>query len=424
MRILMLSWEFPPQVVGGLARHVHGLSLALAEAREDVSVITLAPEGDLSPSREDLAGAEIHRIKPYPLAASSFPLWALHMNIAMLEKAVVLANRNPFDLVHAHDWLVAYAGRALKHIYRIPLIATIHATEYGRNGGLYSDEQRYISDVEWWLAYEAWRVICCSDYMRKALQRLFQVPEDKLKVIYNGVTPELFQAREEEDPVAGPASQERIIFYIGRLVPEKGVQILLQAAPRILDACPAARFVIAGDGPYRGELEELASRMGIKDKVHFPGFIADKERNRLYRQAAVSVIPSLYEPFGIVALEAMAAGAPLVVADCGGLGEIVTHDVNGLKCYPGHAVSLADQVIRLLTDAGLSASLREAGKKLVMAKYTWPQIAAETAAVYREVLEEYDSGSWKTAKGEPELAYFHGLSKQLSRYDSSSTRFN
>ncbi len=419
MRILMLSWEFPPQVVGGLARHVHGLSLALAKAGEDVSVITLAPEDGLPSSRDNLDGTEVYRVKPYPLASVSFPMWVLHMNIAMLEKAVALANQNPFDLIHAHDWLAAYAGRALKHIYRIPLIATIHATEYGRNGGLHTDEQRYISDVEWWLAFESWRVICCSSYMRKELQRLFQVPGDKLKVIYNGVFPELLQAGEGEEPVSIPASKERIIFYIGRLVPEKGVQFLLQAAPRILDACPDARFVIAGDGPYRGELEELAGRMGIKDKVYFPGFITDKERNRMYRQAAVSVFPSLYEPFGIVALEAMAAGAPLVVADCGGLGEIVTHNVNGLKCYPGHAASLADQVIRLLTEANLAASLREAGKKLVMEKYTWPRIAAETAAVYREVLKEYDAGSWKAAEWEPDLAYFHGLSKQISRYDRS-----
>ncbi|MCL6613355.1 MAG: glycosyltransferase family 4 protein, partial [Firmicutes bacterium] len=191
MHVLMLSWEFPPVVVGGIARHVQDLSLALTRQGLEVTVLTAGP-GE-APPVEKLGGLTIHRVRsenPRPLDLVGE---VMQLNLNMLQRALGLAaGGRRFTLVHAHDWVTAYAAKALKHGLDLPLFATVHATEWGRNNGLHNDLQRYISDVEWWLCYEAWRVICCSHYMREELRRVFQVPEDKLRLIPNGVYPEDF----------------------------------------------------------------------------------------------------------------------------------------------------------------------------------------------------------------------------------------
>lgn len=407
LHVLMLSWEFPPKVVGGLGRHVYDLSTALTAHDIDVTVVTMDP-GDGNPAFEKTHGVQVHRVQPSPLAAPSFLTWVMQMNMALMEKSASLFNEETFDVVHAHDWLAGFCGKALKHAYRIPLISTIHATEYGRNNGLHNDEQRFISDVEWWLTYESWRVICCSDFMSGELQRLFQLPADKLEVIFNGVHPEIFQVEKPDLGVRRRyvADDDQLIFYIGRLVNEKGVQVLLDAAPLILHQHPKTKFVIAGEGPCKEGLMEQSRHLGIDHNVYFAGFVDDYTRNHLYRSAAAAVFPSLYEPFGIVALEAMAADTPLVVADTGGLGEIVTHEVSGLKCYPGSPTSLADQVNRILGQPSLAKKLRNSGRSLVMNSYTWSEIAKKTKEVYQEVLMEYDSSTWKYPGWQPAVPHY------------------
>ena len=146
MRVAMLTWEYPPRIVGGLAMHVYDLSTALARSGMEVTVITVNDQG--LAEREELEGVRLIRVYPYDLPSRDIVNWAVQLNVAMLEKAVQEINREgPFHLVHAHDWLVAYAGRALKHSHQIPLIATIHATEHGRNNGLHNDVQRDISNT-------------------------------------------------------------------------------------------------------------------------------------------------------------------------------------------------------------------------------------------------------------------------------------
>jgi glycogen(starch) synthase len=250
MRILMLSWEYPPRSVGGLAQHVYDLTTALAMAGDEVHLITIGDAN--SKEHEEVDGVFVYRLQPYNLSAPDFLTWILQLNIRMVEYAVPLVNSmEEIDLVHAHDWLVAYAGRALKQAYRKPLIATIHATEYGRNQGLHNDLQRYISDVEWWLTYESWRVIVCSHYMEQELKRVFQLPADKIRIVPNGVDLDRYQRRDIEHlslhHYAAPG--EKIVFFVGRLVQEKGAQILLDAVPKVLQYYSDVKFVIAGKGP-------------------------------------------------------------------------------------------------------------------------------------------------------------------------------
>ncbi|MDN5294346.1 MAG: hypothetical protein PWQ31_1651 [Eubacteriales bacterium] len=396
MKILMFSWEYPPRNVGGLARHVYYLARALVRQGVAIHVITVG-EDDLPPYRKE-AGVEVHRVRPYHLPAPDFRTWVLHLNLAMLEYAGRLLRAEKVDAVHAHDWLVAYAGRAVKHGWRLPLLATIHATERGRNQGLYTDEQRYISDVEWWLTYEAWRVIVCSHYMKGELEGFFQVPADKIRVIPNGVEVEEFRYRwqdlEEVRRRYAPYG-EKIVFFVGRLVQEKGVHLLIEAAPRILAVYPGTRFLIAGQGPREEYLKHLTFSRGLGDRFLFLGYVEDRVRDLLYRVADVAVFPSLYEPFGIVALEAMALGTPVVVSDTGGFAEIVNHGVNGMKFYNGSAQSLADNVLTVLGSAELRERLRAEGLKTVREKYSWDAVARKTAGVYREVLREFSRVSWE-----------------------------
>lgn len=389
MRIAMLTWEFPPRVVGGLAMHVRELSGNLVRLGADVTVITCHAFG--VPDEEIVEGVKVVRVHPYDVHSRDIVGWAIQLNVAMLEKAVHLVTYDGlFDLVHAHDWLVAYTGRALKHAYQIPLVATVHATEYGRNNGLHNDIQRNINSIEWWLTFEAWKVICCSGYMVDEVRRVFALPPDKVVNIPNGVNAERIRKRRVppgfKNRFALP--HEKIIYFVGRLVQEKGVQVLIDAAPKILSYCPDAKFVIAGTGPFEGFLKQKAWDMGLKDKMYFAGYLNDEDRDMLYLTADVAVFPSLYEPFGIVALEAMAAGTPVVVSDNGGLAEIVENEVDGLYAITGSAESLADRVLEILFNPGLAKRLSDKAYQKVCQKFDWQVIAAKTLEVYQGVLRE------------------------------------
>jgi len=396
----MFSWEYPPRVVGGLARHVHDLSVALVKNGVQVDVITVAEDWTVA-VEETIQGVRVLRVRPYHLVSRDFISGILQLNLTMLEKTLSLLHQGEsYDLIHAHDWLVAYASRAAKHALQLPLVATIHATEYGRNKGLHTEEQRYISDVEWWLAYEAWRVICCSRYMHHELQRVFHLPDDKIEIVPNGVEPTQFRAYRKDTTIRNrfAAADEKIVFFIGRLVQEKGVQVLLEAAPRVLAAAPKTKFVIAGKGPVLESLRGQARQLGIENKFYFTGYIDDFTRDALYQEAVAAVFPSLYEPFGIVALEAMAANVPVVVSDTGGLSEIVDHGVDGLKCYPGNAASLADQLIALLQNEDLALRLATKALEKVEREFSWQEIAHQTRNIYQEVLTEYSQCDWAGAR--------------------------
>ena len=200
--------------------------------------------------------------------------------------------------------------------------------------------------MEWWLAFEAWRVICCSTYMLNEVLRVFQLPSDKVDVIPNGVNPEEFRSAGDVSDIREfrrryAADDEKMVFFIGRLVHEKGVHVLINAMPKVLAHYSKAKLVIAGRGPASDYLKSLASQLGIWDRVYFTGYIDDDTRNKLYRASDIAVVPSLYEPFGITALEAMAAQCPVAVSDVGGLNSTVEIGVNG-KFYSGNANSLAD----------------------------------------------------------------------------------
>jgi len=393
----MLSWEFPPKIVGGIARHVFDLSRAIVKGGDEVDVITCGVQG--APNFEICDGVRVHRVAMNNPVCPDFLTWVLQLNLNIVEQAEKLrmAGRD-FDLLHAHDWLAAFAGKNLKHSWRAPLLSTIHATEYGRNNGLHNQLQRYISDVEWWLGFESWRVICCSRYMKAELQRVFQIPEDKLRIIFNGVYPEEFNKTDiapDAIKTRYAAPDEKIIFHVGRIVREKGLGVLLEALPRVLAADSKAKLVIAGKGNYLEELRHRAYQLGVYNRVYFTGYIDDNTRNALYKCADLAVFPSLYEPFGIVALEGMAAGIPVIVSDTGGLSEIIEHGVNGLKAYTGNPVSLADNILWALHHPEETGKMRAKALEDIQNIYDWERIAKQTVQVYGEVRREHCRSEWQ-----------------------------
>ena len=427
MRIMMFSWEYPPKSVGGLAQHVYDLTSALVDSGQEVDLITV---GDHElPQVEEVKGINVHRVTPYNLTPPHFIPWIIQLNISMLEKAISLFNKEQYDLVHAHDWLVGYAGRALKHIYKVPLVATIHATEYGRNNGLHNDDQKFISDVEWWLAYEAWRVICCSSYMESELKKIFGLPRDKISVIYNGVNLENYQPNASKSELKTfrnqfAAPEEKIVFFVGRLVKEKGVQVLLDAAPQILKYHPKTKFIIAGKGPMMSDLRDKALALGVAEIVIFTGYIEDDIRNLLYAVSDAAVFPSLYEPFGIVALEGMATRTPVVVSDTGGLSEIVEHNVDGLKAFMGNPISLADNLLKVLMDEKIAQKLSRNAYQKVTGQYSWQGIAGKTSKVYEEVLEYYRKSPWSEEAEELYRTMLESLNHQYGRQPEYAVQGN
>ena len=354
MKILMLTWEYPPRIVGGIARVVHDLSHRMIKDGHEVTVITYK-DGN-APYVEDDKGVKVYRVDNYMINPNNFIDWIMQLNFNMLAKAnEIISKEGKFDVIHAHDWLVTYAAKALKESYKIPIVATIHATENGRNSGIHDETQRYINDTEWMLTYEATEVIVNSNYMKNELQRIFGLPFEKINVIPNGINLTNFSGVERDYDFRRQFAMdnEKIILYVGRLVYEKGVQNLIGAMPKILSNYHDAKLVICGKGGMMDELKQEARNLGIENKVYFAGYCDSKKIQKMYKCADIAVFPSTYEPFGIVALEAMLAGVPTVVSDVGGLNEIVEHGVDGMKSYAGNSNSIADSVLTLLFDAKL-----------------------------------------------------------------------
>lgn len=410
MRILMLSWEYPPNVTGGLGSHLAGLTPALVRAGVEVQVITLqppplsvSPNGSNGDENKDgkltEEGVTVHWV-PLSKGANNIYDQARTTNQAMQAKAqALLARGDHFDLIHAHDWLVVFGAYELKHQFHLPLLATIHATERGRIQGdvLHTELQRNIHGAEWWLVYEAWRTITCSHYMAAEVQTFFRAPGEKIDVVPNGVNLQRHHRSAEglatcRKQYAAP--DRTIVFAVGRLVYEKGFHLLISAVPRILSEFPDTQFVIAGRGPEALQLAQQASRLGVADHVVFPGFITDEERDCLYQLAACAVFPSLYEPFGIVALEAMAMGCPVIVTEVGGLREVVRHGQTGITVYPNDAQSVALGVIETLRDPARAAARAQQAQEVVYRDYNWDTIAAQTIAVYQRVVNERQRIDW------------------------------
>jgi glycogen synthase len=391
MRVLMLSWEYPPRVVGGLGRHVAALSRTMARQGHEVHVVTR--DHPDAPAEEMLEGVHVVRVPEAPpvVPFSDLIPWVLTFNNRVQAAAMRVLEEHDVDVVHAHDWLVSYAAAGLKEACGLPIVATIHATEYGRHQGyLPGPMNKLIHQIEWWLTYEARRVIACSEYMRKQIGDIFQLPHAKTDVVHNAVARRDFEIPAHEVAefrATATADGEKLVLFAGRLEYEKGVQTVLQALERVRETVGPMVFYIAGVGTYSDELKRMVAELGLDDHVRFTGFLEDHDLRLLYAAADVAVAPSIYEPFGLVAVEAMACGTPIIVGDTGGLAEIVSGG-HGLKFPPQDADELADRLIAVLTDDRLARRLIERGRRRIAKRYDWQTVALHTTRVYQRAIRE------------------------------------
>ncbi len=426
MKILMLTWEYPPRVVGGISKVVYDLSHRLIKDGHQVTVVTYR-DGDTS-YYEDDEGINVYRVDNYMIHPNNFIDWIMQLNFNMVAKASELMNKfGKFDVIHAHDWLVSYAAKSLKEAYDVPMVATIHATENGRNSGIHDETQRYINDSEWQLTYEASEVIVNSNYMKNEIQRIFGLPYDKINVIPNGVKLDKFEGIERDYDLRRQYAMdnEKIILYVGRLVYEKGVQNLIGAMPKILENYHDSKLVICGRGGMMDELKQEAHNLGIDEKVYFVGYCDAAKVQKMYINADIAVFPSTYEPFGIVALEGMLSGTPTVVSDVGGLNEIVEHGVTGMKSYAGNSNSIADSVLALLYDQELCNKVSKNAIEVVKEKYNWNVIAQATFKTYEKAISKSKSKELEaklTQEKAGKTSRLRNTQSEISRLISSRKR--
>ena len=372
-RVLVVSWEYPPLVEGGLARHVGRLSEELVAQGHEVHVLTRGGAGLPEAAVRD--GVHVHRVaaSPTPWDLDAFLAWIEELNAGLLAAGRALGG--PFDVVHGHDWLVGRAGEGLARVLGVPLVMTFHATEHGRHEGRVAHHpQDAIHAAEREIARRADAVIVCSRFMRAHVTEIFGLAPERVRAIPNGI--------DAPAPRRLPAGG-RLVLLVGRLVYEKGFQVALDALPAVLAAVPGTRFAVAGSGPHEAELRERAAALGLMEHGEFLGWTGDGALGELYAAAAVCAVPSLYEPFGLVALEAMAAGCPVVAADTGGLREVVP-DGTGLRTRPGDPADLARALVELLTDPGRAERLAAAARAHAAA-FRWADAARSTAEVYAQV---------------------------------------
>ncbi len=395
MKVLFVSWEYPPVVVGGLGRHVHHLATEMAAAGHDVVVLTRRPSGTdavTHPTTDTVVeGVRVLAVAEDPPEfefGQDMMAWTLAMGHAFVRAGLRIlhggagsgtsGSRWVPEVVHAHDWLVAHPAIALAEFFDVPLVSTIHATEAGRHSGWVSGRtNRQVHSVEWWLVSESDALITCSASMRDEVNRLFGYDATDITVIHNGIDIRTWPFAERAR-TSGPAE----LLFAGRLEYEKGVQDLLAALPRIRRSHPGTTLTIAGDGTQRDWLMEQARKHRVGKAVRFVGPVDHTELVTLMHRCDAIVLPSRYEPFGIVALEAAATGVPLIVSTAGGLGEAVREPDTGLTFEPADVAGLAAAVRATLSDPGAAAQRALRARARLTAEFSWAEVAERTASVH------------------------------------------
>ena len=389
MRVLLISWEYPPVIEGGLGRHVRKLSEHLV--REGVEVHVLTRGGGHLPVEEERHGVLVHRVcePAFPKDPSAFVRWVEEMNADMRELGFELCERLRFDLVHSHDWLVAGAAQQIARGIERPWLVTVHATEFGRHQGwVQNHPQSHIHAAERAMVRGADRVITCSRYMRSHVSTVFGVSPRRVTVVQNGIDPRDLEPVVPDLPglrarYAEP--DQRLVLLVGRLVYEKGFHLALDALAPVIRRLGDVRFVVAGTGTAEAELKRQARRLGLTRHGSFLGWVGDDMLHSLYRVADLCIVPSIYEPFGLVALEAMASGCLCVVADTGGLREVVPGDGTvGLRFRSRDSAALGEILGQVLRDDAMREQLVTEARAHVLC-FDWGEVATRTAAIYREL---------------------------------------
>lgn len=389
-KILIFSWEYPPNTVGELGTHVAGLTNSLVKKGYEVHLITAQNIKLEELDREEKAGLFVYRVKPLNSLEENFIHWIAGLNMRMWEKAMELAASIDFDLIQAHDWLVGAAAISLQEEWNIPLISTIHATEHGRNGGIHTEVQKFIHEKESQLIHASNGIIVCSDYMKDELIEIFQADQNKIYTIPNGIDMS-FSYERATNAISGLSisSEKKVVFSIGRLVKEKGFGTLLETAKKISMYNKEVCFVLAGVGPMYEEYKNYIEKNELQSIIFLIGYLQEEKKKALYERADIVVIPSHYEPFGMVALESLIYAKPTIVSNTGSLKAIIEHQKSGMVIEPANTEQLIQGIDFLLANEKLAKEIGKNGRKLVEQLFSWNRIGDETMRVFDEVVIQY-----------------------------------
>lgn len=381
MKILMICRNYSPIIENGRDRHVFELSNSLVKNGVEVHVVTPIGEERLTkesiPIFEFVNGVYVHRVMFNEVERPNY----LRYTSSLIEAVITLSNKHNFDIIHCHDSEVANAGLTLKNVLKLPLLITVHFS-FGKN----SKEYPNLSKKEREILPECTHIITVSRVMEGELRELYDL--DNISIIPNGINIDSINQHSEikEDELKKYKNKKNIL-YVGRLAPEKGVEYLIRALQRIVEKYPETILFIVGKGKQRHYLEELCNVLGIQDNVKFLGFINNQDLlNKLYKLAQVMVIPSVYEPFGLVALEGMAAGVPVIVSKVGGLQEIPLHNESGIIIPPENKFAIVNAVEEVFTNNGFSEYLKKNAQERVKL-FNWGHVAQLTIDTYKHILK-------------------------------------
>ncbi|WP_144936224.1 glycosyltransferase family 4 protein [Paenibacillus sp. 32O-W] len=377
-KVLMITPDYPPDVFGGIGIHVNELAIALSEINCDLTVVVAPLYKEMSFSRIEINdNLSVVTLKQQITDEVPLNYWPLRLSkyneqlLNELDKYIEHSNHSSFDIIHIHDYYHAHVAVALKEKFQLPLISTIHS--------IAPPASHFIDGLRRFLASNSDTIISVSAWLREKIKTRYNL-DDSVKVIHNGITcknPDAALLR------AKKPTQPKIITFVGRLAPRKGCDILLRAFKKVLINDPTVILQMIGDGPLRSNLESLADDLGILDNVQFLGYIKNEEIRSYLANSSLHVVPSTQEPFGIVALEAMAEGIPVITTTVGGFPEFITHGWNGYMVEPDEVNSLSDAIQLLIENTNLRSNLAY-NALTSLNNFSWKKVAASTKSIYLE----------------------------------------
>jgi len=378
MKATIFTWEFPPNIYGGAGVHAKYIATSLAKLI-DVEVRTLE-EGQAP----DLPGLVVRRYRPTlkpigvpdPKVAKALDVLSFNMNM--------VADPIDSEIVHTHTWYTNFAGALAKRTYGAKLVATVHSLEPLRP---WKREQLGAGyDLSSWMERDGLTacdaIIAVSADMKKDILKCYNLPAKSVAVIHNGVDPAKYHPQEGTGSLAKFAIKKPFVFFVGRLTRQKGVFDLVEAMAHVPKG---TTLVLATGKPDTPEIEDELRRVLKKmpNVVWIRDMLEDPDLVSLYNEAAVFACPSVYEPFGIINLEAMACETPVVATRVGGIKEVVVDGETGLLVPPGDPLRLGKAITKVIEDPKLAARMGKAGRKRVLQHFTWDRIAEKTLKLYR-----------------------------------------
>jgi len=381
MKAAVFTWEYPPNIYGGAGVHAKYITSSLAKLI-DVEVRTLE-EG---PTPE-IPGVRVRRYRPTlrglglpdPRVAKALEVLSFNVNM--------VADPLDVDVVHTHTWYTNFAGTLAKRTSGCKLVATVHSLEPLRP---WKREQLGAGyELSSWMEREGLEacdaIVAVSQEMKRDILRCYDIPSSRVTVIHNGVDPRKYRPRDGSRAVSNFGIRTPFVLYVGRLSRQKGVFDLLDAMDHVRED---TTLVLVTGKPDTPAIEEELRRAlsGVGHVVWIPEMLEDPDLVGLYNEAAVFACPSIYEPFGIINLEAMACETPVVATRVGGIKEVVVDKETGFLVPPGESAKLGRAIARLVEDRALAARMGKKGRQRVLQHFTWDRIAERTLKLYRSLL--------------------------------------